>query len=132
VKQDSGLPNVAVYDIAYDSTGYYFVAATHGRGMWRTSITTVVSEGAVVAGFLPRLRVFPNPAKDVFIVEPTVPLKGVSELIFYNITGRRVASVSGFQGAGPLRLSLSLAPGRYFIRLKNGEMEERGSVVIVK
>ena len=38
----SGLPGVAVYDLAIDATAGWLVAATHGRSMWRTAIDGTV------------------------------------------------------------------------------------------
>ncbi len=41
-KTHSSLPNVAVFDLDYRSSDNTLFAATHGRGMWKTSLSTDV------------------------------------------------------------------------------------------
>jgi hypothetical protein len=38
IKSGNGMPNVAIYDLAVDTTNSKLVAATHGRGMWRADL----------------------------------------------------------------------------------------------
>jgi len=48
-RASDGLPNLAVYDLAIDPVNDYLVAATHGRGMWRSSIDATPPDVAVTS-----------------------------------------------------------------------------------
>lgn len=48
-KADAGLPNLAIYDLALDTTNSLLVAGTHGRGMWRAVLDVTAPTVALTA-----------------------------------------------------------------------------------
>jgi hypothetical protein len=72
-------------------------------------------------------RVYPNPARDDVSIQFVLPGMGEASVELLDLAGRRVLERSiGSPGAGPHTLSLAgakgpLAPGIYFLRLKQGE-----------
>jgi len=43
-KEDLNLPNLAIYDLAVDTTNNFVLAGTHGRGVWRASADPTLVE----------------------------------------------------------------------------------------
>ena len=65
---NTGLPLVAVFDIAAEANTGSLVVATHGRGMWTTSINAALSIGVFPASRSDTLPIGPNTSADSALV----------------------------------------------------------------
>lgn len=155
-QQNSGMANVAVLDLDLRQDGYLF-AATHGRGMFK-STTTIVDvpedEPTVATGF--RLHQnFPNPFNPTTSIKFDIPrlnsLGGQARtntveagdldsrtvsLKVYDLLGREVATlVDGEMPEGEHTLTFdasTMASGVYVYRLEAGGFVETRKMVLLR
>jgi photosystem II stability/assembly factor-like uncharacterized protein len=92
-QQNTGLANVSVSDLDLRAADNVLFAATHGRGMYRTTgpLTAVRTTGEEVP-FTAELRQnYPNPFNPTTTVPFTVPAQGRVRLSVVDLLGRTVA-----------------------------------------
>jgi len=81
-------------------------------------------------------RVTPVPVDDLGAVTFAVPRAGFVSITLYDIAGRLVrVVVAGYLMAGPhvaMFEARSLAPGVYFIRMRQGEIDARSKVIVLR
>ncbi len=104
-----------------------------GFGLFGTGIETPQTPDVT----MPHLsRAYPNPATAVIGFSFTLPGPGATELVLFDIYGRRVATLaSGMMMAGTHEVSWnasSTEAGVYFCRLSFGGMTETNRVVILR
>ena len=108
-KQDNGLPNAAVFSIKTQPGSNFIVAATHGRGMWKSSIATGITDHASQLPMVLRSEISGRKIKLVFN-RSRMPEK----IILMDLAGRilvKNAPVSGEMEINEIRSS-----GIYFIK----------------
>jgi len=119
-----GLPNLAVYELKIDTANDYIVAATHGRGVWRTQvISTLTRENHIGTSAFKY-----SFSTDEIIFAGLDP--GTSYRIYvYNSSGRLVKMkyVSGQKS-----ILIKTSPGVYFIRIDFKGKEKFIKAVVVK
>jgi hypothetical protein len=109
--------------------GYIF-AATGGNGVWRRKLSDLT--GIAEIGDNSKISIFPNPAHDWIILEPSKSLTEAAELQLYNILGKKVLS----QTLNPLQEKYNvdvsgLAEGMYIIKvLEKGSTLFNGKLVV--
>jgi photosystem II stability/assembly factor-like uncharacterized protein len=120
-QQNTGLANVSVADLDLRADGI-LVAATHGRGVYKTTFTTEVTE---VPAELPTAfalkQNYPNPFNPTTTIPFSIVAAGHVRLAVYDALGREVALVVDEDLApgtytAPFDAS-ALASGVYFYRL---------------
>ncbi|HYM81586.1 MAG TPA: FlgD immunoglobulin-like domain containing protein [Candidatus Limnocylindria bacterium] len=140
MKETSGFPSSAVFDVAVDEVNDYVVAATHGRGMFRASVATVsVAAGSERASWL--RPVAPNPTRPPVLLQFQLPEPAEVSLAVYDLAGRRVRElITGPRDAGRFEAiwdgrDANGAPtggGVYFYRLRSGARSESRRFVLLR
>ena len=123
-----GLPDVAIYEIKIDTANDYVVAATHGRGMWRTQlISTSVGENSVTAS---KINVSHLSLNGVLKVSNLNPSENYSVRI-YSVTGRLMMrkNVSGMKES---RIQTNLPTGMYFVRVTGKRLDKVFKLEIIR
>jgi photosystem II stability/assembly factor-like uncharacterized protein len=123
-----GLPSLAIYDLAFTRLGGELIAATHGRGMWRGSVTVLAvgEQDPAVSGIA---LTVPNPAR--VPVGLDFRLLGDADVAVevFDVTGRRVRVIErGPRIAGTHRVTWDgrdehgavAGNGIYFYRVASG------------
>ena len=111
---DNGLPNVQVNDLDLDATSGVLVAATFGRGLWRSNLAEwvdVPDADRPAVGF----TMAPNPANDAVTI--TLHRPQYAKLELFNAMGETVET-NAFAGAS---LALDMrrhSPGSYLLRVQ--------------
>jgi len=105
IQENSGLPNVSVADLDFRSSDTTMYAATHGRGMFSTSlgksITSTLEANNQVPVNFKIYQNYPNPFNPSTLIEYELPSGGNVKLIIYSIIGKEVTSlVDNYQSAG--------------------------------
>ncbi len=138
-----GLPMVSVYDMKIHPTGYYLVAGTHGRSMYKIDLTQVVgiNENGISKADNFRLNQnYPNPFNPETIISYELGNKNNVSLKVYDLTGREVVTlVNEIQIAGSYKVKFSasgekggLSSGVYVYRLTSGNRSETKSMILIK
>ncbi len=117
---DSGLPNLAIYEIKIDTANDFVVAATHGRGMWRTQL---ISTGIADSPEFPDIKLGSISMGKLIIP----PLQGEYTVSIYSTTGRLIErkTVRG-------ETEFILKPGIYFVKIDLYGKEKLFKVAVVK
>jgi len=140
-KEATNLPSLVIFDLGFDSHNNLLVAATHGRGMWRASISdTIGVEGNGGLAQLPESfslsQNYPNPFNPVTLIRYALPRDCYLTLAIYNVLGQKVASlVDGEQRAGykSVRWDASLfSSGIYFYRFEAGDFVQTRKMVLIR
>lgn len=129
-QQNNGLANVSVADLDRRGDGILF-AATHGRGMFRTTAAVGVGlEPDILPTTFALRQNYPNPFNPSTVISFSLPYRSNVQLKVYDASGREVVSLvneelqagaysSTFEASG-------LATGVYFYRLIARSVESRG------
>ncbi len=138
-QQNAGLANVQVVDIDQRTGDGILVAATHGRGMFKSSgpLTGV----AVRTGDTPEefrlLQNYPNPFNGATRIRFTIPGDGAERRVLlqvFDVLGRRVATlVNDTRPPGSYAVEFDasrLASGAYFYRLTTGGWTSTRTMVL--
>ncbi len=137
-KYGADLPNLAIYEIGCDTANGLLVAATHGRGMWRTTLLTPIEEEtSTPIPSLDYMNISSNPvighAFDI-IVNITHPRN--INFVLFNISGQKVRDYPNKQlSAGIHRLTLpvdGLNSGIYFLKADHKSEYKIIKLVIMK
>lgn len=125
---DNGLPNVQVNDLEIDATSGTLVAATFGRGLWRSNLaewlaapdTDRLAEGFSVA---------PNPANDAVTVTLHQPQRARLELL---TSMGKLVQTNSFLGA-TLNIDLQrFSPGSYLLRVQGDSSLSTLKLMVVR
>lgn len=129
-----GMPNVAVYDIGIDTVNDVVLAATHGRGMWRTETATGVQEIAKEGKSGEIFDVYPNPVRRSAYLNFSFPEGEGLMLELYNPIGQHLLELR-LQGKGvPEVFELgaeSLPEGVYFISIGNSRLRIIKKILVI-
>jgi hypothetical protein len=125
---DAGLPRPGAYKYKLEA----LTAAGHGEWFGPVEVDLPGTRKASFAVCGPR----PNPARDKVAFAVTLAAPARVTLMAYDVTGRRVASApAAALGAGENVVELdtaTLAPGVYLYRVRAGEYEAAGKMVVVR
>ncbi len=117
------------------------IVATHGNGMFSTTLTDITQLGVGTNDlkYLPsplQLRNYPNPAAQYTDISYTIPNRGTVELKLYDIKGKQIATlVNATEDAGSHTLRLNtttLSNGVYFCHILSGDLSETKKIVVAK
>ncbi len=136
----NGLPNVVVteLDIYYNTSGDKLRAATYGRGLWETSISTTGIQN--ISSELPIEyslgQNYPNPFNPVTRINFQMPSSGNVSLKIYNQLGQEVAVLADkFMNAGYYSADFDgsrLSSGVYFCKLISGNYTATKKMLMIK
>jgi len=121
-KYGADLPNVAIYEIGCDTADGLLIAATHGRGMWRTTLLTPTEEEmSTRIPSLDYMNISSNPViGHAFDIIVNIPHPRNFNFALFDISGQKVRAYSNKQlSAGTHRLTFSvdgLNSGIYFLK----------------
>jgi photosystem II stability/assembly factor-like uncharacterized protein len=146
IQQNSGLANVQVADLDQRQSDGILVAATHGRGMFRTSgPLTAVPPGPAAAtpAEFGLMQNYPNPFNPATTIRFTIAGQGdhtgtlhATSLQVFDVRGRQVATLvdeAKAPGQYAVRWDASgAASGVYFYRLMVGERSVVRKMVVTK
>jgi len=119
IENINGSPNGDIY------------AATHGRGVFRTSTFLGINE--VKDQLESSLNIYPNPAADVVNVNLDGIEEGMVHADLYDITGRLVRSESGNVATGALSMEVTdLKAGSYVMQVRHSSGAQVSKTVIIK
>lgn len=133
---DLTIGNVVCDMIDYRASDGRVVVATHGNGIYSTTITSVNDIVTVPEeGINPTLQVnvYPNPASDVVNVQYTLEKASDAEILILDELGRivRRENRSNMIGEQTMQMNIEdLAPGVYYIRLMAREIVETRGIVV--
>lgn len=135
-QQNTGLANVVVSDLDLRSDGYLF-AATHGRGMFKTSTPLAAPGGETGSPVTYRLEQnFPNPFNPSTEIRFQIPESRFVSLTVYDVSGREVkVLMNERKPAGEHRVSFNagnLASGVYVYTLESGGQKISRKMVLAK
>jgi photosystem II stability/assembly factor-like uncharacterized protein len=93
-----------VMDLAVSPIDKKLIVATHGRGVYRISLSSITSVGisnnSIPEGFA-LLQNYPNPFNGETVIKYSIPATGYTSLVLYDITGKEIkVLVSGNITAG--------------------------------
>jgi hypothetical protein len=133
----TGLPRVAVFDMAIQNPSRILRIATHGRGMWEISLVpaTSVAENQFPTTFTLE-QSYPNPFNPSTTIRYGLPQGEYVTLEVFNTLGQRVALlVNEKQEAGFHEVTFrdpGLASGAYFYTIKAGEHAASKKLMLLK
>ncbi|MFH0893146.1 MAG: T9SS type A sorting domain-containing protein [Bacteroidota bacterium] len=115
------LPNVIVSELEINYNLGLIRAATFGRGIWETFLSSTGINEEINNS---ELLIFPNPAGSIVNIEFQEPLKNDCELLLFNIIGKKLASVKALKGSKTQQINLEkFVSGTYFLRAEiNGKL----------
>jgi hypothetical protein len=97
---------------------------------------TLINEHDTQLSQIADLNCFPNPSNSSFNFEYDLSIASDVELTIFDISGRKVESISdGYQGSGVHRIDWSakgLSSGIYFYRIKAGDYTETKKMLLLK
>jgi photosystem II stability/assembly factor-like uncharacterized protein len=142
VQDNNGLANVSVADLDYRTSDNKLFAATHGRGMFSTTIVTSVREIDDNVPFNFELsQNYPNPFNPSTKFRYSLPEAANVKVIIYDLNGRQVAElVNNYQNAGTYEatwngnndLGFQVASGTYVYRIEAGSFTQVKKMVLLK
>lgn len=136
-QQNTGLANVAVADLDLRAGDRILFAATHGRGMFKTTgPLTSAGEQETVAQEFRLLQNFPNPFNPTTTIPFVLPERSEVALMVYDITGRQVGTAAqGTFEAGSHNVTFDagrLASGTYVYELRAGNRVSSRKFLVMK
>lgn len=136
VQSNNGLANVAVVDLDFRASDSKLFAATHGRGMFVTSIATGVQDSRQVVNQYQLNQNYPNPFNPETKISYTLPKQSKVTLTIFDSNGKMVAElVNGMQTEGNHNINWNagrMASGVYFYRLKTDDINIVKKMVLLK
>ncbi len=142
VQDNSGLANVSVSDLDYRSSDNKLFAATHGRGMFSTTLVTSVREIAITTpDKFEVTQNYPNPFNPSTKFRYTLPEGRNVKVVVYDLNGRRVAElVNNYQNAGSYEVTwngkndsgIQVASGTYIYSIQAGNFTQTKKMVLLK
>ena len=142
VQDNAGLANVSVADLDYRSSDNKIFAATHGMGMFSTTIVTSVKELEVnLPGNFELSQNYPNPFNPSTKFRYALPEGKNVKVVVYGLNGRRVAElVNNYQNAGTYEVTwngkndsgIQVASGTYIYSIEAGTFTQVRKMVLLK
>jgi photosystem II stability/assembly factor-like uncharacterized protein len=132
------LPNVAIYEIGCDTANGFLVAATHGRGMWQTTLSPGVEDQTSPSPpYFGGMRIITNPiVGNRFEISLNVVHPGNITFVLYDISGKKVRDYLDRQvSVGTHRLAFTvdgLSSGVYFLHMDGISENNLVKLVIMK
>jgi len=127
----SGMPNVRVDMLRTRHADNQVLAATHGRGLFLSSSAAGTDPEFTSSN---GMTVFPNPAKDAFMVMLDGGLQGPGYIRLYDLSGRLMKDLEVVFTGQPESFIFdpgsSLSSGTYLLTCTIGESGYRGKVII--
>jgi photosystem II stability/assembly factor-like uncharacterized protein len=122
INVSSGLPNVIISDIEFNTVLDKIYVCTFGRGIWENTLSTLIGIQDHKANEL-GIELFPSPNNGTFTIQLLQKdLLNESLLLeIVDITGREVFSQT-LKGQSSYKLNTSLNSGMYFARIKNKDL----------
>ncbi|TAL61183.1 MAG: T9SS type A sorting domain-containing protein, partial [Bacteroidetes bacterium] len=129
--ESSGLPNVIVSDIEFNAVLDKAYVATFGRGIWETTLSSLLSGQQDTSPLEAGISLYPNPNSGSFTIAllQTEVMNESLQLEIIDIAGRTVFS-KRLEGKLSYRLNLKLDLGMYFAKVKNKKLNGVKSFVI--
>ncbi len=136
IQRNTGLANVSVVDLDLDATLHVF-AATHGRGMYKSSDTVDVRE---VPSEVPRemslMQNYPNPFNPTTTITFALNASTPVQLVVYDVTGKTVEVLLDQEmQSGTYRATFDAskhASGVYYYKLVTKNFSETKKMLLVK
>ncbi|NWF88911.1 MAG: T9SS type A sorting domain-containing protein [Ignavibacteriaceae bacterium] len=125
VQDNNGLANVSVADLDFRASDNKLFAATHGRGMFSTTVVTSVKE---IDGNIPNefelSQNYPNPFNPTTSFKYSLPEGTNVKVVVYDLNGKQVAElVNSYQNAGTYEVTWNgknFASGVYIYNVQAG------------
>lgn len=137
-QQNSGMANVVVSDLDVRASDNFLFAATHGRGMFRTTspLTDVPDNGFTVADEFRLLQNYPNPFNPSTTIPFSLSERNRVTVSVYDLSGRSVATLMDGEmtgGSHSLVFDASgLASGMYMYEVKAGSRVAREKMLLLR
>lgn len=142
VQDVAGMANVPVFDLDYRSSDNKLFAATHGRSMFATQITTSVEE---ISNEIPKefdlSYNYPNPFNPSTKFKYALPEGRNVKIVIYDINGSKVTElVNNYQGAGAYEVTWNgkndsgqqVASGTYIYQVNAGSFSQTKKMIMLK
>lgn len=128
--------NLVVDMIDFRTSDGYVAIATHGGGMFSTTITDTLSTGIhIIDAIVSDLKVYPNPVRDKVFIEYVKNDDRAVVFRLYDERGRLVAkNLQGSQDKGKNLITYdvsTLKKGVYFIRVETGSSYKSRKILIL-
>ncbi|HUX93447.1 MAG TPA: FlgD immunoglobulin-like domain containing protein, partial [Ignavibacteriaceae bacterium] len=142
-QDNSGLANVAVFDLDYRASDNTIFAATHGRGMFSAplTITGVQNTNSNIPTTFHVSQNYPNPFNPSTIIQYSLPQANKVKIVVYDISGKEIALLAdNFQNAGTYNVTWTgknnsgqqVASGIYFYTVQAGNFSQTNKMVLLK
>ncbi len=126
---DQGFPDATmVFDLVISPSDRYLYAFTHGRGIFKRSLSDIMSASVKnTAAAQTVFKVFPNPAENE--VQITTGSASKYFVYLYDINGKQISS-SVFEGSSTVLPLNNLASGIYLIGVSNNGTDNQYTKVV--
>lgn len=142
-QDNSGLANVAVFDLDYRSSDNTIFAATHGRGMYSAplTITGVHGTNSNIPTDFHVFQNYPNPFNPSTIIRYSLPEAKRVKIVVYDISGKEIYLLAdNFQKAGTYSITWTgknncgqqVASGIYFYSVQAGNYVQTKKMILLK
>ena len=122
-------------------TAYDYIDEHPANGLNTYSLKIVSTNGAVIYSqekdvyFASKehINVYPNPATSQFTISFGA-MQGNASMLFYNAVGQRIGEYK-WEGTGPVDETIDTSPltnGVYYYYIKNGDVESKGKLLVVR
>jgi hypothetical protein len=130
INQSTGLPNVIITDIDFNSVLNKVYISTFGRGIWETDLDALVG----ISESKPSdtgISLYPTANNGAFTIQLAKDQLAAEDLQLeiVDINGRQVHKNS-LQGMKTYRINVSLSPGMYFARIKGKSVSGVKSFIV--
>lgn len=137
-QQNTGLANVPIADLDLRTSDNILFAATHGRGMFKTSgpLTSVDGRDEEVVHEFKLLQNYPNPFNPSTTIPFALAERSQVKLELFSLTGQKVADI--FEGeleAGSRQIKFDgsgLSSGVYMYQLRTGNFVDSRKLTLLK
>jgi len=131
----SGLTDIAVYSLAFDSKGYIYAGAKDGYVYRSVNPTALVKEKYIINSYSLKQN-YPNPFNPNTIIEYSIGKREYVKLDVYDFLGRLIANlVNKVQDAGTYKVSFNannLSSGVYYYRIETENYNESKQMILLK
>lgn len=139
-KTHSSLPNVAVFDLDYRSSDNGLFAATHGRGLWKSTLSTDVRNDQLTIKDFRLYQNYPNPFNSTTKIKFDIPSNSNGSqkvsIKIYDIQGKLVKSIfDEFKSSGNYEISFEadgLSSGIYYYTLTWNNLSHTRKMIYLK
>ncbi len=132
---NTGLPNVMIYELEINFTSQKIIAATYGRGIWESPITTIALGIKNPINTLGTISLYPNPTTGIFNLDIN-STNGATKVKIevFNLLGEKIYSVSDdFTKSQQYQIDLSkYCNGVYFVNVNTGFESRTERIVLNK